>query len=188
MINIGDPKQLVYLRDLPSGYLLDLLAKNDDLDETLIRQVLQERGYAADDINRGIGRRQDPRRPGRPTLWRLARWATLSSAIIIALFNLHGFQQLLQSEDAARLPLLFLIVTCAGFGFFLGYKMSTHVYQGGASQLCCGFPLSVGLVDLETGTETTYEPVRLIVSMSVNAVVGVNFTVFPVILIHQLIS
>ena len=45
-MNIADPKYLEQLRDLPSSYLLDLLADNEDIDKESVFWVLQERGLA----------------------------------------------------------------------------------------------------------------------------------------------
>lgn len=188
MMNIGDPRQLAYLRDLPSGYLLDLLADSEGVDEASIRWVLQERCYTPEEIEQKVNRRKNSRIPRRPTLWRMARWISFVNAGLVAVFNLRGAQHLIEAEALFHLPLLFLLVSCTGFGFFLGYKMTTHVYQGEASRLLCGFPLPVGFVDLETGEETTFESSRLITCMAVNAAVSVNLTIFPVFLIHHLMS
>ena len=50
MMNIADPKYLEHLRDLPTGYLLDLLAEKEDIDEESIHWVLQEHGLTRQEV------------------------------------------------------------------------------------------------------------------------------------------
>ena len=187
MLNIGDPKLLAYLRDLPSGYLLDLLADNNGIDDQLIKLVLQERGYTPEEVDDKVNRRRHGRLPRRPTLWRIARWASLFNACLVSIYNLIGFQGLMASVDTYRLPLVALTVLSAGFGFFLGFKLTTYIYQGSYNQLYCGFPVPIGHVNLETGRETSASGARLVMIMACNATVGVTFTVFPIILISQIV-
>jgi hypothetical protein len=183
-MNLGDPKHLDYLRDLPSGYILDLLADSEGLDEFSARRVLQDRGYTADEIDQMIDRRRHSRWPRRPTLWRIARWASLFNALIITIFNLVCLTRLLLTDAPYTFPLLLATLVCGGFGFFLGYKLTTHVYQGGTHQLHCGFPIPVGFVSLDTGKEQVTVGANFILRIAINALVGVNFTILPLMVIY----
>ena len=180
---IGDPQYLAYLRDLPSGYLLDLLTDQQEGAEDAIIRVLKERGYTPEDLKRDISRRRNSRLPRRATLWTMARWASLFNALLIFIFNALGFYRLMHSEDQFKVPLLFLAVFCAGVGFFLGYKLTTHIYQGAPNKLYCGFPVPIGSVELETGRESRVEGSALVIRMAINAMVGVCFTLFPLVFI-----
>lgn len=179
-----DPQQLEHLRNLPSGYLLDLLADAEDLDEVSIQMVLQERGYSEQDIDEKTARRRQSRWLRGPALWRLVRWFSLACTLVIGLFNLICFYRLLQADDPMNIPLLFFSVVCSGFGFFLGYKMTAHLYQGGRHHLFCGFPVPVGYIDLQTGKEEIPSSPPLLVRMMINALVGVNLAIFPLMLIY----
>lgn len=184
-MNTTDPKYREYLRDLPACYLLDLLADNEELNADTARLVLKERGLSAADIEQRINRRRRSRWMKRPLLWRAARWTILVMTGGMTIFNLINLYGLIFSDDVFTVPLLFFAILCTGFGFFLGYKMTTHIYQGGAHQLYCGFPVPVGYVDLKTGTEqVAFSSRRMIASMAINATAGVNLTLFPLMIIY----
>lgn len=182
-MNIADPKYLEQLRDLPSGYLLDLMADNEEIDKESIYWVLQERGLAREEIDRKLQRRNNSRWPRPYTLWTAARWLTLFNALVVTYFNITGFYQLLQSNHAFKVPLLFLAVGCIMCGFVVGFKLTTYTYQGDQALLYCGFPIPVGFVDLQTGKETLKSKAHMNLYMALNALVGVNLTLFPLIFI-----
>jgi len=183
-MNIADPKYLEHLRDLPSGYLLDLQADNDYIDEESIYWVLHERGLTRQEIDQKLRRRRNSNWPRTYTLWAAARWITVFNALIVTYFNITGFYQILHSDHAFRAPLLFLSVGSVLCGFFIGSKLTTHLYQGGKSLLYCGFPIPVGFVELQTGEEILKDKAAMIFRMALNAVVGVNLTLFPLIFIY----
>lgn len=183
-MNIADPKYLEHLRDLPSSYLLDLMADNEDIDEESIFWVLQERGLPREEIAQKLQRRKSSTWPRTYTLWTAARWITLFNVLIVAYFNTTGLYQLLLSDHAFRIPLLFLSVGSVLCGFFVGFKMTTHLYQGGKSLLYCGFPIPVGFVELQTGKEILKDKVAMILCMALNALVGISLTLFPLVFIY----
>jgi len=187
-MNIADPKYLEHLRDLPSGYLLDLVADNDDIDEESIYWVLQERGLSREEITLKLRRRRNSTWPRTHTLWAAARWITLLNALMVTYFNTTGFYQILYSNHAFRGPLIFLSVGSILCGFFVGFKLTTHIYQGGKSLLYCGFPIPVGFVDLQTGDEILKNKAAMILRMALNALVGVSLTLFPLIFIYTMMD
>lgn len=65
----GDPKFREQLRDLPTGYLLDLLADQACSDESAICGVLYERGLSLEEIEKLVRRRTDSRLPRGYALW-----------------------------------------------------------------------------------------------------------------------
>jgi len=180
-----DPRHREYLRDLPTGYLLDLLADEEIDVEEVGRQTLLERGLSNEEISERIARRRSTRWITRPVLWGLARWSTLGLSSGILVFNIFCLYRLLNHGDPVTIPLIFFTLLCCGFGFFLGYKMTCHIYQGGRHHLHCGFPVPVGHVDLRTGTEQSLDSVaQMIVRIAINAMVGVNLTIFPMMVIY----
>lgn len=182
-----DPKQLEYLRDLPSGYLVDLLAGGELPDDYPARMVLRERGLTNAEVEAAVdGRRQSPW-PNRSFFWRIARWALLGLALLLGLFNASQLTPLILGHDPLKIPILFFAVLCTGFGFFLGYKLTAHIYQGGSHQLDCGFPVPVGTVDLRDCVEHLPSTLSITWRMAVNALVGVNLTLFPLLLINLLV-
>jgi len=187
-MNIADPKFLEHLRDLPSSYLLDLLSDNDNLDKESIHWVLQERGLANKEIEKGLNRRRNSNWPRPYTLWKTASWLTLFNTLIVTYFNITGCYQLLLSDHAFKGALLFLSVGCIIFGFLIGFKLTTHLYQGGKALLYCGFPIAVGFVELQTGEEILPGKIPMILRMALNALVGVNLALFPLILIYAMMD
>ncbi len=187
-MNIADPTYLEYLRDLPSSYLLDLLSDNDDIDQESFYWVLQERGLDRGEIEYKLRRRRNSNWPRPYTLWKMFRWLTLFNALIVTYFNITGFYQLLHSDHPFKGTLLFLSVGCALCGLYIGFKLTTHLYQGGKALLFCGFPIPVGFVDLQTGEEILPAKTPLILRMALNALVGVSLTLFPLIFIYIMID
>lgn len=183
-MNIADPKYLEHLRNLPSGYLLDLVADNTDIDKESIYWVLQERGLTREELDRKLQRRCNASWPRPYTLWTAARWLTLFNTLIVSYFNVTSLYQLLYSDHPFRLPLLILSLGCILCGFVVGFKLTSHLYQGSRSILYCGFPIPVGFVDLQTGEEIIKNQPRMILHMALNALVGVNLTLFPLIFIY----
>ena len=183
-----DPKYLEYLRDLPSSYLLDLLSDSEDIDQESLYWVLQERGLTRDELERKLRRRRNSNWPRPYTLWKTFRWLTLFNALVVTYFNIIGFYQLLHSDHTFKEALLFLSLGCVLCGFFVGFKLTTHLYQGGKSLLFCGFPIPVGFVDLQTGEDILPAKASLILRMALNALVGVSLTLFPLIFIYIMID
>ncbi|TLM65550.1 MAG: hypothetical protein FDZ69_09295 [Deltaproteobacteria bacterium] len=184
----ADPKLRNYLRDLPTGYLLDLLVEPSDIDASAIHDVLFERGLDREELERLRQRRAASRLPRPHTLWRGARLFTLGSALLVTVFNLLTYYRLLHGASPLKGMLLALVAGGVFFGFFLGYKLTTHVYQGARHQLYCGFPLPVGTVDLQSGQEAIKPLPLMILCMTVNAVVGLALVLFPLFLIHHLLG
>lgn len=185
---VGDPKIREYLRDLPTGYLIDLLADHADIDATAIHDILGERGLDIGEIARLVRQRQDSRIPRSHLLWKAARVFTLACTLLIGIFNVVEYYQLLHGNSPLKVLLLTLTAAGVMFGFFLGYKLSTHVYQGGPHELFCGFPLPVGIVDLQSGKEVVKPRPLLMLNMAGNATVGLALVLFPLLLIHHLLS
>ncbi len=183
-MDIADPKYREYLRNLPTGYLLDLLVDSESIDKPSVYWILQERGLTREDIDQAERRRRSTRWPRPHTLWTIARWATLFNALIVTLFNLMGLYRLLHTEHPFRGALLFLLAGSVGFGFIIGYKMTTHVYQGSRTMLYCGFPIPVGYVCLESGDEIQPDSKRSMAGMTVNAMVGVSLAIFPLMFLY----
>lgn len=187
-MNIADPKYLEQLRDLPSGYLLDLIADNAEMDKESVYWVLRERGMTREEFDQKLQRRQNSSWPRPYTLWAFARWLTLFNALIVTYFNTSNLYQLLHSDHPFKGPLLFLSIGCILCGFMVGFKLTTHLYQGDRSILYCGFPIPVGFVDLESGDEIPFSKARMIMRMALNALVGVNLTLFPLTFIYVMID
>jgi hypothetical protein len=187
-MNHADPKHLEHLRDLPSGYLLDLLSDNEDIDQELIYRVLQDRALPREEIDQKLRRRRNSTWPRPYTFWKAARWLTLFNTLLVSYFNMTGLYRLIQSDHAFRIPLLFLAVGCILFGFIVGFKLTTHLYQGGKAVLYCGFPIPVGFVNLETGKEKLAGKALTTLRMALNALVGVTLTLFPLIFIYVMMD
>ena len=187
-MNISDPKYLEHLRDLPTGYLLDLMTDHEDGDNESIAWVLRERGMSQDEIENRVNRRKNSNWPRPYIFWEAARWMTFLNAIIVVYFNVTGLYRLLQGDHAFRGPLLFLALGSVAFGFYVGFKLTTHVYMGGKTRLHCGFPLQVGFVDLETGEEITRGKATMTIAMGVNALIGISLTLFPLVFIYVMMA
>ena len=187
-MNIADPKYLEHLRDLPSGYLLDLLADNEDIDKESFYWVLLEQGLTREEIDRKLHRRRSSVWPRPYTLWTVARWLTLFNTLIVTYFNISSLYGLFQGEHAFRGPLLFLSVGCILVGFIVGFKLTTHLYQGSKAILYCGFPFPVGLVDLQTGKEILKKKSLMTMYMALNALVGVSLTLFPLTFLYSMMD
>ena len=187
-INITDPIHLEHLRDLPSGYLCDLLADHTEVDAESLYWVLPERGLTREKVDRKVQSRRS--RPwARPhKLWSVARWLSFFNVSIITYFNLSGLYGLLHGDHAFRGLLLFLSVGCIVCGFYIGFKLSTQLYQGAEAMLYCGFPVPVGKVDLKSGDEILTDKKIMIVLMAVNAAIGVNLALFPLIFIYLMMK
>ena len=183
-MNIADPKYLEHLRDLPSGYLLDLMADSDEIDLQSIYWVLQERGLSSDEIDRKLQRRRSTHWPRHYKLWSAARWLTMANTVVVSYFNVTGLYKLSLSEHPFKGPLLFLAVGCLVCGFIIGFKLTTHLYQGSRTQLYCGFPFPVGFVELQSGDEVLQDRIPMLLRMALNAMVGVSLTLFPLIFIY----
>jgi len=182
-MNIADPKYLEHLRDLPSSYLLDLMADNDDIDRESIIWVLLERGLTRDEIEQKLKRRQS--RWMRPyNFWAAARWLTLFNALVVTYFNLTGLYGLLHGGHSFKEALLFLAFGSTIAGFIIGFKLTTHIYHGSKSLLYCGFPFPVGSVELTTGEEILKSKALMSLCMALNALVGVSLALFPIIFIY----
>jgi hypothetical protein len=184
----SDPKLRDYLRDLPTGYLLALLADQQSPHRTAIREILWERGLPAEEVDALVQRRRDSRMPPIHTLWRLGRKITLVSTLLICCFNLYVYYRILHGDHSLKGLLIVLSVGCLGFGFYIGYKLSIHIYQGDSHRLNCGFPLPVGSVDLETGEESTLSKPAMIVALAGNALVGLVLMLFPLLLLYHLLT
>ena len=187
-MNISDPKYLEHLRDLPTGYLLDLMTDHEDGDNDSVAWVLRERGMPPEEIERRVNRRKSSNWPRPYIFWEAARWLTFLNAIIVVYFNVIGLYRLLQGDHAFREPLLFLAVGSVAFGFYVGFKLTTHVYMGEKTRLHCGFPLQVGFVDLETGEEITRGKATMTIAMGVNALIGISLTLFPLVFIYVMMA
>jgi hypothetical protein len=182
-MNIADPKFLQHLRDLPSSYLLDLMADNDDIDRESIVWVLMERGLAREDIAQKLQQRQSLRM--RPyNFWMAARWLTLFNTLIVTYFNVTGLYRLMHDDHSFKGALLFLAFVSMAVGFIIGFKLTTHIYHGSKSLLYCGFPLPVGYVELTTGEEVLKDKALLNIRMALNALVGISMALFPISLIY----
>jgi hypothetical protein len=184
----GDSKIREQLRDLPTGYLLDLLADSDDVNDIDIRAILHERGMDEAEIRQGVRRRTDSRMPRGHVLWTATRFFSIFCAVLVTLFNLITYYQLLHGTSPLKGVLVALSAGGSLFGFFLGYKLTTHVYQGAPHELYCGFPVPVGFVDLKTGQERFKPKTQLLLSMVFNAAVGLTLVLFPLLLIHHLLD
>ncbi len=185
---IADPKYLEHLRDLPTSYLLDLMTDYEDGDHESIAWVLRERGMPQEEIIRSVNRRKNSKLPRPYILWEAARWLTFMNAMIVSYFNVTGLYQLLNSDHAFRGTLLFISIGSVSFGFYIGFKLTTHVYMGEKTRLHCGFPLQVGFVDLETGQEIVRSKVATIIAMAINALVGITLTLFPLVFLYIMIA
>jgi hypothetical protein len=183
-MNIADPKYLEHLRDLPSSYLLDLMADDEGVDIASAYWVLEERGFSREEIDQKLQRRRSSFLPRPYKLWTAARWLTLFNTLVVTYFNLTGLYRLMQGEHTFKAPLLFLSMGCVLCGLVVGYKLATYLYQGSRSLLYCGFPVPVGFVELQTGEEAVKGKTAMLIRIAMNAMVGVNLTLFPLIFIY----
>jgi len=182
-MNIADPKYLEHLRDLPSSYLLDLMADTEDIDRESITWVLLERGLTREEIEHKLKRRHS-RRMRPHNFWTAARWLTLFNTLVVTYFNLTGLYRLLHDDHSFKGALLFLAFGSTIAGFIVGFKLTTHIYHGSKSLLFCGFPFPVGYVELTTGEEILKDKALRNLLMALNALVGVSLTLFPIIFIY----
>ena len=118
-----DPKYLEQLRNLPTPYLFDVLADEEEFDRDSVYQVLQERGLNLGEIDLRIERRRSSRLPRPQEIWKLARWFTLVCTLVTTFFNANAFVQLLRSEHVFKSPLIFFAVGCVLFGFMIGFTL-----------------------------------------------------------------
>lgn len=186
-MNIADPKYLEHLRDLPSSYLLDLIADNDEIEQESIIWVLMERGLTREEIGLKLEHRR-ARRMRPYNVWAAARWLTLFNALVVTYFNLSGLYRLMAADHNFKGALLFLVFGSTVVGFVIGYKLTTHIYHGGKSLLYCGFPFPVGQVELTTGEELLKSKARINLCMALNALVGVSMALFPIICLSLFID
>jgi len=187
-MNISDPKYLEHLRDLPTGYLLGLMTDHEDGDNESVAWVLRERGMPQEEIERRVTRSKSSNWPRPHVFWKAARWLTILNAIIVAYFNLTGLYRLLHDDHAFIGALIFLTLGSVAFGFYLGFKLTTHVYMGEKTRLHCGFPFQVGFVDLETGKELTKDKAMMNIAMVLNALTGISLSLFPLVFIYTLMA
>ena len=185
---ISDPDLREHLRDLPTSYLIELLTDRDNPRQEAIREILWERGLTAGEVDTLVRRRLNSRLPPIHTFWQLGRKITLASTVMISCFNLYVYSRLINSDHSLRTLLLTLSVGCIGIGFFVGYKLSTHLYQGERHRLYCGFPLTVGSVDLESCQESTLPKAAMLLALVGNALVGLSLMLFPLLLIYHLLT
>lgn len=185
---ISDPALREHLRDLPTGYLIELLADRENPRQEAIREILWERGMTAGELDLLVQQKLNSRLPPIHTFWQLGRKITLASTVLISCFNLYVYSRLINSDHSLKNLLLTLSVGCIGIGFFLGYKLSTHLYQGQRHRLLCGFPLAVGSVDLEICQETTLPKTTMLLALIGNAMVGLSLMLFPLLLIYHLMT
>lgn len=178
-MNIAEPKYREHLRDLPSSYLLDLIIDVEGVDHPSIYWILEERGLTREEIDQALQRRRVSPWLRPHTLWSIARWATIINTVIVTWFNLSCLYRLLHTDHPFRGPLLFFTLGCIGFGFVIGYKLTTHVYQGSRAMLYCGFPIPVGYVNLENGEEIQQGRNKTLLWMALNALTGISLTLFP---------
>lgn len=187
-INISDPIHLEHLRDLPSGYLIDLLADDIGIEPESLYWVLLERGLTREEIDQKAQRRRNAPWSRPYKLWAVARWLSVFNVLIIAYFNISGLYHLFFEDHAFRAVVIFLSVGCVLAGFYVGFKLSTHLYQGAKTMLHCGFPVPVGKVDLHSGEEILTDKKVMMLAMAVNAIVGVNIALFPLIFIYVMMK
>ncbi len=187
-MNIADPKFLEHLRDLPSSYLFDMLADEEGVDRESIIWVLQERGFVREEIDQRRQRRRSSFLPRPYRLWAIARWLSLGNALIITYFNVSGLYHLMRGEHTFKGPLLFLSIGCIVCGLVVGYKLTSHLYHGGRKRLYCGFPVPVGVVDLQTGKEIVGSGRAMILRIAINALVGISVTLFPLVFIYIMMA
>nr|NIP49757.1 hypothetical protein [Gammaproteobacteria bacterium]NIU89551.1 hypothetical protein [candidate division KSB1 bacterium]NIV70190.1 hypothetical protein [Phycisphaerae bacterium]NIQ11144.1 hypothetical protein [Gammaproteobacteria bacterium]NIR27675.1 hypothetical protein [Gammaproteobacteria bacterium] len=157
-------------------------------DKESILWVLQERGLSRDQVEEEVEKRLT--KPwGRPyVFWKAARWFTIINTLVVSYFNLIGLFRLLNSDHIYKVPLVLLVIASILAGFFIGFKLTTHVYHGSKEFLYCGFPLAVGFVDLKTGEEIPTDKPIMNLRMAVNALAGVSLTLFPLTFIYFCIS
>ena len=177
-----DQKLRNRLRDLPTGYLLDLLVDGTALETAHIHDTLLERGLEPDEIAGMVRRRANSNFPHGYILWDAARTFVLISTLLVIAFNMLAYYHLLHGHSPFRGGLLLISAIGMIFGFFVGFKLSTHLYQGSRHHLHCGFPLPVGIVDLRTGQEEAKPKAQMLLSMAGNALVGLTLVLFPLML------
>ena len=179
---LDDQKLRDRLRDLPTGYLLDMLADGTSFETATVHETLRERGLEPDEITDMVRRRANSNFPHGYILWDAARTFVLISTLLIVAFNMMAYYHLLHGHSPFRGGLLLISAFGMIFGFFVGFKLSTHLYQGSRHHLHCGFPLAVGTVDLRTGQEEIKPKTRMLLCMVGNALVGLTLVLFPLML------
>lgn len=169
---------LYHLRALPNDSLYDLLAADPAKHKKNVQELLKERGIDSEIIEREINNRQADKKLrscARSTLYR--RLIVLFS-LIVGWFNAKGFYQLYAADLSHKSFLVVFVLMTIAFGFYLGLKFNMHLYLGSPRQVYCGFPVPVGFVDTASGTEHLPPKPRFFLSLLVNGLVSVNFTLF----------
>jgi hypothetical protein len=184
-MKVNDPKQLEYLRGLPLSYLLDPDVHHEGMDQDILTWLLVDRGMTKEAIDKE--RQRLKRYPWLRVYktWALVRGVTLCNALIVALFNFLGLQELLQSDHEFKTLLLFFVAGAVLVGFFLGYKITIYLYHGSKDRFYYGFPCPVGIKLLATGEDLLKQKPVMYSAMACNALVGISLTLFPVILMSK---
>ena len=186
-MNIADPKYLEHLRDMPTSYLMDLVIDNQEIDTEAIRWVLGERGLTREEIDQRLQRWRDSRWMRPYHVWTAARWATIFNALLVTWVNITGLYDLFTGDHRLRIWLLCLAAGAVLVGFIIGFKLTTHIYHGQKSRLCCGFPCPVGHVELPSGEEVLQDKSILYLGMTGNALVGITLALFPILFLSMLL-
>lgn len=184
-MKINDPKQLEYLRSLPSSYLLDPDVHHEGIDQDTLTWLLVDRGMTKDAVDKERQRLQRYPWLRIYNIWTFVRMVTLCNALIVALFNVSGLYELLHSDHEFRTPFLIFVAGSVLVGFFLGYKITIYLYHGSKDRFYYGFPCPVGFKMLATGEDSLKKKMAMYTAMACNALVGISLALFPVILMSK---
>jgi hypothetical protein len=178
---------LYHLRALSNASLYDLLASDPDKHANTIGELLRERGISPDTIEQATARRRSDKKPRSCSRTKLYRGLIVMFSLIVAWFNVSGFTQLHASESSYKTFLILFILMTIAFGLYLGLKFNMHLYLGDLRRVYCGFPVPVGFVDTVSGEEMLPPKPRFFLSLLVNGLVSVNFTLFvPMLAVYIL--
>ncbi len=167
---------LYHLRALSTSSLYDLLASAPDKHAENVGELLKERGIPEDRVEREIARRSTHKTPRSCSVTNMFRILTLLLTLGGLWLNAKGGMLLYQTNSAYKTFLIIFVLMTIAFGFYLGLKFNMHLYLGNAQRVFCGFPIPVGFVDTCTAEEVLPAKPQFFLSLLINGLVSVNFS------------
>lgn len=179
---------LYHLRALSTSALFDLMALDPAKHAETIGELLKERGLPDDRIEQEIARRSSHKSPRCCTHTNLFRVVFLLLSLGILWFNARGAVLLYQATSSYKTFLIIFILMTIAFGFYLGLKFNMFLYLGNAQRVFCGFPIPVGFVDTCTAEEILPAKPRFFLSLLINGLISVNFSMLVPMLAVSLLN
>jgi hypothetical protein len=177
-----------HLTSLSNGSLFDLLADAPEPRSPILRPLLRQRGFTAEEIADEIRARQAGERRPTTALMRSARKLVAAFSLTVACFNLLSLLQFVSGDGVHKIPITLFSLSLVAFGFYLGLKLNTFLYLENNQRLACGFPCAVGHIDVDSGAESLAKTFSCYLRMLGNTLISINFVLFPALLCNYLLN